>query len=87
MSTTCSLILISTFVTGSSVSKESIVDVKGSVKPVPKAIESCTQSTVELVIEEFWVVSLAEPRLPLQIDDASRPLLPEGDSQVWSCPT
>lgn len=55
---------------------------KGFVKPVPKSIESCTQSDVELVCEEFWVVSSAEPRLPLQIDDASRPVLQENDPQV-----
>lgn len=53
------------------------MDVKGLVQNVPKPIESCTQSDVELICEEVWVVSAAEPRLPLQIDDASRP---ESDS-------
>jgi len=48
------------------------VDVLGVVQKVPKAIESCTQSDVELDCQEFWVVSAADPRLPLQIDDASR---------------
>lgn len=60
-----------------SIPKESIVDVKGLVKTVPKSIESCTQSDVELVCQEFWVISLAEPRLPLQIDDACRPVTDE----------
>lgn len=50
---------------------------KGLVKTVPKSIESCTQSDVELVCQEFWVISLAEPRLPLQIDDACRPVTDE----------
>jgi len=66
----------------SNVPKESIVDIKGTVQSVPKPIESCTQSSVELVVEEFWVVSLAEPRLPLQIDDAARPVPPEDDEQA-----
>jgi hypothetical protein len=46
--------------------------VKGLVQKVPKPIESCTQSDIELVCHEFWVVSAADPRLPLQIDDAAR---------------
>lgn len=50
---------------------------KGLVQTVPKPIESCTQSDVELACQEVWVVSLAEPRLPLQIDDASRPVTDE----------
>jgi len=56
----------------SNIPKESILDLKGVVQEVPKPIESCTQSTVEIVCEEVWVVSLSEPRLPLQIDDAAR---------------
>lgn len=60
-----------------SIPKESIVDVKGLVQSVPKPIESCTQSEVELVCQEFWVVSLAEPRLPLQIEDATRAVTEE----------
>lgn len=48
------------------------MDVKGLIQTVPKPIESCTQSDVELICQEFWVISLAEPRLPLQIDDATR---------------
>ncbi|CAG7786801.1 unnamed protein product [Allacma fusca] len=55
------------------ISKESIVDVIGKIQNVPNPIESCTQSDVELVCEEVWIVSEAEPRLPLLIDDASRP--------------
>lgn len=60
-----------------SIPKESILDIKGTVQEVPKPIESCTQSNVELACEEIWVVSLSEPRLPLQIDDASRPVTGE----------
>jgi nondiscriminating aspartyl-tRNA synthetase len=54
------------------VSKESIVDVQGTVKTVDNKVESCSQQDVELEIQQFFVVSEAEPQLPLQIEDASR---------------
>jgi aspartyl-tRNA synthetase len=49
---------------------------------VEKPITGCTQSTVELSIKSFFVVSASEPKLPLQIEDASRPVVEhsEGDS-------
>lgn len=56
----------------SNITKESIVDVEGVVSTVPQKIESCTQQDVELQIEQIFVISQAEPRLPLQIDDAAR---------------
>lgn len=39
---------------------------------MPKPIESCTQSEVEVICQEVWIVSLSAPKLPLQIDDAAR---------------
>ncbi|XP_033218657.1 aspartate--tRNA ligase, cytoplasmic [Belonocnema kinseyi] len=57
----------------SNITKESIVDVEANVKPVPSIIESCTQKDVEVHIEQIFVVSAAEPQLPLQIEDAARP--------------
>ncbi len=51
----------------------------GVVKKAPSPIEACTQSTVELFCKEFWVVSMADPRLPLQIDDAARRVIDEAD--------
>ncbi|KAH3699237.1 aspartate--tRNA ligase, cytoplasmic-like [Dreissena polymorpha] len=59
------------FVAG--VNKESIIDVEGYVRTVPKKIESCTQQDVELHAEQVWIVSSASPRLPLLVEDASRP--------------
>lgn len=64
------------FVAG--VPKESIIDVFGTVKKVETPIVSCSQQTVELHVEKFWVVSTAAQRLPLQIEDAARPNT-EGD--------
>ncbi|XP_062904707.1 aspartate--tRNA ligase, cytoplasmic [Mobula hypostoma] len=55
------------------ISKESIVDVEGYVRKVDQKIESCSQRDVELHIVKIFVVSAAEPRLPLQLDDAIRP--------------
>uniref|UniRef100_A0A4W3IDD6 Aspartate--tRNA ligase, cytoplasmic n=1 Tax=Callorhinchus milii TaxID=7868 RepID=A0A4W3IDD6_CALMI len=55
------------------INKESIVDVQGIVQKVDQKIESCSQQDVELHIERIYVISTAEPRLPLQLDDAVRP--------------
>lgn len=46
---------------------------EGVVRSVPQKIEGATQQDVELHVTQVWVVSAAEPRLPLQIEDASRP--------------
>lgn len=59
------------FVAG--IAKESIVDVECEVSLAPSPIESCTQKTVELQVKKVFVVSPAEPRLPLLIEDAMRP--------------
>uniref|UniRef100_A0A8C5MAF4 Aspartate--tRNA ligase, cytoplasmic n=1 Tax=Leptobrachium leishanense TaxID=445787 RepID=A0A8C5MAF4_9ANUR len=55
------------------ITKESIVDVEGVVRKVDQKIESCTQQDVELHVERIYVISAAEPRLPLQLEDAVRP--------------
>lgn len=60
------------------ITKESIVDICGTVKKVDQKIESCTQSDVELHIKQIFVVSRSAPKLPLLIEDASRPELEEG---------
>lgn len=62
------------------INKESIVDVEGVVRKVDQKIESCSQQDVELHIERIFVISLAEPRLPLQLEDAVRPE-GEGDEE------
>lgn len=59
------------FVAG--VSKESILDVEGYVRTVSQKVEACSQQDVELHAEQVWVVSPSEPRLPLLVEDASRP--------------
>jgi len=44
------------------------------VMPVPSKIESCSQKDVEVHLKEIFVVSAAKPQLPLQIEDAARPI-------------
>ncbi|XP_043264055.1 aspartate--tRNA ligase, cytoplasmic [Colletes gigas] len=58
----------------SNITKESIMDVEAVVKRVSSKIESCTQKEVEVHIEKAFVVSAAKAQLPLQIEDASRPM-------------
>jgi len=55
------------------ITKESIVDVEGKVVSVDQLVTSASQQDVELHVEKIFVVSKADPRLPLQIEDASRP--------------
>jgi len=57
-----------------SITKESIIDVKATVKSVPSKIESCSQQDIEVHLQEVFVVSAAKPQLPLQIEDAARPV-------------
>ncbi|MEQ2233262.1 Aspartate--tRNA ligase, cytoplasmic, partial [Ilyodon furcidens] len=60
-------------VTVVNITKESIVDVEAMVRKVEQKIESCSQQDVELHVERIFVISQAEPRLPLQLEDAVRP--------------
>lgn len=64
------------------INKESIIDVEGTVTPVEQKIASCTQDDIEVQIEKIFVVSKADPRLPLQIEDASRPETDEALAHV-----
>ncbi|XP_070536706.1 aspartate--tRNA ligase, cytoplasmic-like [Ptychodera flava] len=59
------------------ISKESIVDVEGVV--MEAKVESCTQKDVELHVHRIYVISSSEPQLPLQLDDAVRPITEEDE--------
>lgn len=56
-----------------SLNKESIIDIEANAVAVPTTIEACTEKTLELFIQQLFVVSQAKAQLPLQIEDASRP--------------
>ncbi|XP_068147821.1 aspartate--tRNA ligase, cytoplasmic-like [Drosophila tropicalis] len=58
--------------------KESIIDIQAKAVSVPNKIESCTEQTVELCVEQVFVISQAKLQLPLQIEHASRPENSEG---------
>lgn len=42
------------------------------MRKVEQEITSCTQREIELHVTHLFIVSTAEPRLPLQIEDAAR---------------
>ncbi|RWS25312.1 aspartate--tRNA ligase: cytoplasmic-like isoform X2 [Leptotrombidium deliense] len=65
----------------SDISKESIIDIEGTVVAVEKSIESCSQKDVELHVKQVFVVNESEPRLPLQIEDAARPETEEDSTE------
>ena len=56
------------------INKESIIEVRGVVKTpdIEGGIKSCTQSEIEVDIKEIFIVHKSLPRLPFNIEDASR---------------
>ncbi|CAJ0566737.1 unnamed protein product, partial [Mesorhabditis spiculigera] len=52
--------------------KESIIDIQAKVVVAEQEVSACTQKEMELHPIQVFVVSSSEPRLPLQIEDASR---------------
>ncbi|XP_015608905.1 aspartate--tRNA ligase, cytoplasmic [Cephus cinctus] len=66
----------------SNITKESIIDVEAIIKTVPKKIESCSQKDIELHVEQIFVVSAAKSQLPLQIEDASRPVTESDENSL-----
>ena len=52
---------------------ESICDITGVVKTVPKPIEKATQHNVEIHVTNIAVISLAQYPLPMQIEDLTFP--------------
>lgn len=53
--------------------KESIIDVEGTVSAAPDKITGCSQQDVEIAVTKLFCVSLSQPQLPFQIEDAMRP--------------
>lgn len=57
------------------VTAESIVDVYATIStPEGGKVEKCSVGTVELAVSKIYIVSRAEEKLPMTIDDAARPL-------------
>ena len=55
-----------------SISKESVVDVFGTLEKVDQPILSATQTDVELQVQTCFIISKAAAILPFQLEDASR---------------
>jgi len=64
------------------ITKESIIDVEGVIQGVAEKITSASQQDVEIHADKIHVVSQAAPKLPLQIEDASRPETDEALAHV-----
>lgn len=55
---------------------ESIVDVYGSIStPEGGRVEKCSVSKVELTVQKVYIVSRADEKLPMTLDDAVRPMV------------
>ncbi|KAF1964677.1 aspartyl-tRNA synthetase [Bimuria novae-zelandiae CBS 107.79] len=63
------------------VSTESTLAVTGLVKKAPEPIKSATIQDFEIHILKLFVEAKAEVPLPLQVDDAERPLPTEGEEE------
>lgn len=64
---------------GAGITKESVIDVEGVVKSVPTPIDGCAIKDREILVTQIFVVSAAAARLPLQLEDAARPELKDGE--------
>lgn len=62
---------------------ESIIEIRGEVVRPEQDIKSCTQS-VEIMVEEAWLLDKSDFRLPFQIEDdvSKTPSKPNEDRQV-----
>lgn len=63
----------------STVSTESTIVVTGLAKKAPEPIKSATIQDFEIHIQKLFVEKAAEVPLPLQVEDADRPLPTEGE--------
>ena len=63
------------------VPKESIVDITGVLKSVEQEIKTCSIKKLELQIKKFLVVNRSANVLPLQLEDASRKVIRDGEEE------
>ncbi|KAI9833337.1 MAG: hypothetical protein M1819_003732 [Sarea resinae] len=60
------------------INAESTVLVHGLVKKPLEPVKSATISGLEIHVQKIYLISKAEPQLPMQVEDAERPLPSEG---------
>eukprot|EP01112_Ceratiomyxa_fruticulosa_P017002 TRINITY_DN5220_c0_g1_i1.p1 TRINITY_DN5220_c0_g1~~TRINITY_DN5220_c0_g1_i1.p1 ORF type:complete len:601 (-),score=142.43 TRINITY_DN5220_c0_g1_i1:28-1674(-) len=58
----------------SSLSKETLLEVEGIIRVTPSPVEATTQTDVEIEVTKLFVASKVLLPLPLQLEDAGRPL-------------
>ena len=66
---------------------ESIVLVRGDVAKVSEPVKSASITDLEIHVRQVHVIHAAEPQLPIQFSDASRPDLKEGEEMDALAPT
>ena len=64
-----------------SVPAESMVLASGVVRRPMEPVKSTTVSHLELHVQRFFVIARSEPQLPLQVEDAERPIPAEGEKE------
>ncbi|KAK5164199.1 uncharacterized protein LTR77_009893 [Saxophila tyrrhenica] len=65
-----------------SIPSESVVLVHALVEKPKEAVKSTTIQHLEVHVKQLFVIAKAEPQLPMQVEDAERPLPGEGEEQV-----
>lgn len=60
---------------------ESIVLVHGLVKKTPEPVKSATISHLEIHVKKLYIVAKADSQLPMQVEDAERPIPVDGDEE------
>eukprot|EP00358_Blepharisma_japonicum_P000700 CAMPEP_0202945924 /NCGR_PEP_ID=MMETSP1395-20130829/7647_1 /ASSEMBLY_ACC=CAM_ASM_000871 /TAXON_ID=5961 /ORGANISM="Blepharisma japonicum, Strain Stock R1072" /LENGTH=538 /DNA_ID=CAMNT_0049646229 /DNA_START=23 /DNA_END=1639 /DNA_ORIENTATION=+ len=58
----------------SDITKESIIDVYGTLKATSQPVQSCSINNMELETTKVFVVSKSQASLPFQLDDAGQPM-------------
>lgn len=61
---------------------ESIVLVHGLVKKTPEPVKSATISNLEVHVKKLYIVAKADNQLPMQVEDAERPIPVEGAEET-----
>jgi aspartyl-tRNA synthetase len=65
-----------------SIPAESVVLVTAEVQKPKEAVKSATIQNLEVHVKKLFVVAKADAQLPMQVEDAERPIPGEGEEQV-----
>ena len=65
-----------------SIPSESIVLVHGLVKKTPELVKSATISHLEIHVKKLYIVAKADSQLPMQVEDAERPIPVDGEEEA-----